>query len=112
MTTFSRLPMDVVMKILSYDRRYVIRNGKIIEIKKLDQERYEEIVDLLLAKPQMRFSCIDRDWMKAWEFMSTVKLGKCYEISYDCIGPKDIITYCFTKKVNGKETYATHIFMK
>jgi hypothetical protein len=50
--------------------------------------------------------------MKAWEFMSTVKLGKNYEISYDCIGPKDIITYCFIKKVNGKETYATHIFMK
>ena len=47
------LPMDVVYYILLFDRRFIMRNGKLLEIKKIPKNdtRYS----ILSKKPEIRF---------------------------------------------------------
>lgn len=45
------LPLDIVNYILSFDRRFVIRKGKILQIKKI--EKNDSRYDLLLKIPQV-----------------------------------------------------------
>jgi hypothetical protein len=51
MSIFKTLPLDIVNQILLYDRRYAMHNGKITIVKKLDPNKYETIINLLLQKP-------------------------------------------------------------
>ena len=51
MSIFQKLPLDIVNQILLYDRRYVMKDGKITLVKKLDPNKYETIINLLLQKP-------------------------------------------------------------
>lgn len=49
MSAFKRLPIDIVKHILLYDSRFVIRNGEIIQINKLDMNKYKTaVLNLLL----------------------------------------------------------------
>jgi len=48
---FRTLPFDIVNQILLYDRRFIMRNGKITLVKKLDPNKYKTIINLLLQKP-------------------------------------------------------------
>jgi hypothetical protein len=51
MSHFKQLPMDVVKYILAYDKRFVIRRGKIILVNKLDMNKYKTaVLNLLLLK--------------------------------------------------------------
>ena len=50
---YKKLPMDIINQILLYDRRYVMHNGKIILIRKLDLNKYSVIINLLLKKPKI-----------------------------------------------------------
>lgn len=51
---FKKLPIDIVNQILLYDSRFVMHNGKIILIKKLDLNKYKTVIDLLLQKSPIR----------------------------------------------------------
>jgi hypothetical protein len=51
MSHFKQLPMDVVKYILPYDKRFVIRRGKIILVNKLDMNKYKTaVLNILLLK--------------------------------------------------------------
>ena len=38
MSLFTKIPIDIVKHILTYDKRFVIQNGNIIVIHKLDRK--------------------------------------------------------------------------
>lgn len=53
-SVFEKMPMDIVYRVLSYDRRFVISNGTIITILPLDKVKYKKIRWLLNLKPPIR----------------------------------------------------------
>jgi len=68
MSAFKRLPMDIVKNILPYDSRFVIRNGEIIQINKLDMNKYKTAaLNLLLHRPErkMRQTHSKIRWLEA-----------------------------------------------
>jgi hypothetical protein len=48
------LPIDTVHHILSYDSRFVIHNGKIIQINKIPQDDYRRTLLLTIQVPKKR----------------------------------------------------------
>jgi len=50
MNIAKKLPIELIWYILTYDRRYVIRDRKLIMINNLDKNKYAQIIDLLLKK--------------------------------------------------------------
>ena len=87
---YKKLPMDIVNKILLYDRRYVIHNGKIILIRKLDLDKYSVIINLLLKKPKI----IE---LKIWS--SIGEFWKSY-IVYFSINHKNHFNYSIQYSIN------------
>jgi len=59
--------MDLVKVILSYDSRFVIRNGNIVFINKLDQLVVQKIHKLLLQVPQKIDMCYFRIANNKWD---------------------------------------------
>jgi len=55
MSLFKSLPMDVVKYILPYDSRFVLRNGEIIQINKLDKYKTAALNLLLFKKPNVTY---------------------------------------------------------
>lgn len=51
MKIFKDLPTDIVNHILSYDNRFIIRNGSIMN--KLNMIKYKTIIHLLEHKPKI-----------------------------------------------------------
>jgi len=51
---FERLPLEIVKYILLYDNRFVIREGNIIIINKLNVNKYSNIIYLLSIKPKVQ----------------------------------------------------------
>jgi hypothetical protein len=52
MEAFKNAPIDIVNHILSYDERYIIRNGNIVD--RLDKIKYKNIINLLEKKPKIQ----------------------------------------------------------
>ena len=98
MNYFANLPMDVVKCILAYDRRFVIRNGEIVTIDKLNRSKYTNIFDLLLSKATIEISFVNREWTLPWEFISNVQLTKNIQISYTCVGSDKDTVFLFNNK--------------
>ena len=72
-----KLPMDIIKHILSYDTRYVIRNGNIIVINQIDKTL--PIYELLSQKPKIIAS---KNVNGSPDYFSAlVDLGK-YQIEY------------------------------
>lgn len=40
------LPLDIVYHILTYDRRFVFREGNLIQINKIDKNKYKFLLDI------------------------------------------------------------------
>jgi len=53
---FQNIPFEIVKHILSYDKRYIIRNGNIIIINPIDIIKYQNIIRLLESKPKIQDS--------------------------------------------------------
>jgi hypothetical protein len=99
MNKFKNLPVDIVKQLLPYDKRFVIRNGEIIIINKLDMNKYKTFVLnlLLLKKPQIycvttMSSCRKKEW-EAFCVEFSNRYGIHYNIGY--MGNKDSIRYTF-----------------
>ena len=43
---FQALPLDAVHHILSYDRRFAVKHGKLVEFKKIDVSKYAFLLNL------------------------------------------------------------------
>jgi len=59
---FSKLPMELIKNVLTFNKNFVIRRGEIITIKKIPQcdPRY----DMLLKKPEINPNpCITRNYI-------------------------------------------------
>jgi len=98
MSSFKRLPMDIVKHILSYDSRFVLRNGKIIQINKLDMNKYKALnLLLLIRKPKI----ICKFCHNKLTFWSSVRFsngkGICYSMGRDwCINHlNDHVVYSY-----------------
>jgi len=52
-----KLPLDIVKCILSYDKRFIIRRGEIIQINKITKE--DERYKLLLTIPQKQYDFVN-----------------------------------------------------
>ena len=77
---FKLLPTDIVKNILLYDKRYIIRNGKIININKLNNKLYENTYNLLLKKPLIKiYSNVNNSNTFFWSYVTFDK----YEIEYN-----------------------------
>jgi len=64
---------DVIHKILEYDRRILIKNGKIIFISEQFQAKYKNIINLLVKRPTIEKK-IHR-WHKIFEGFYKVEIG-------------------------------------
>jgi hypothetical protein len=53
MNIFKYTPIDIVTNILSYDNRFVIRNGNLVS--RLDKIKYKDIIHLLENKPIIKY---------------------------------------------------------
>ena len=51
MEIFKFIPIDIVNNILSYDNRFVIRNGNVVN--KLNTIKYKNVIHLLENKPKI-----------------------------------------------------------
>ena len=96
---FKKLPMDIVKCILPYDRRFIIRNGNIILIDKLDPNKYSNIIKLLLNKPpiEKHIVCQMNDeivWTYYYVAFSNNK-SIHYDINYSCQLNEIYYSYCF-----------------
>ena len=76
--------MDIIKKILSYDRRFIIRKGSIITIDVLDVKKFKNINKLLFnnllqrkPKPLMKYS--ENIEMNRW-VLYQLKLGNSFAI--------------------------------
>jgi hypothetical protein len=47
---FQALPLDAVHHILSYDRRFAVKHGKLVEFKRLDLTKYAFLLNLPRVK--------------------------------------------------------------
>ena len=109
MTSFERLPMDIVKHILPYDRRFIMRNGEIIQINKLDMNKYKTAALnlLLIKKPRIKYSTTCATGKGEWDAYS-VKFsnhcGICYSLGY--MGKKDDIVYSYG--YNTEHTFIPH----
>lgn len=74
--------MDVVKHILSYDRRFVIKKGKIILIKKLDKIKYASAIEALLKKPIIKKTIHNFSSNYGYEIYSVALSGNL-EIAYE-----------------------------
>ena len=80
MSVFKRLPMDVVKYILPYDRRFVLRNGEIIQINKLNMNKYKTAaLNLLLTKKPKVTSGF---WNKPLMFWCDVRFSNGHRLFY------------------------------
>jgi hypothetical protein len=98
MSSFRKLPMDIIKHILPYDKRFVLRNGEIISINKLDMNKYKHAILnlLLLRKPQVysikTMSAGTGEWdVHCVEFSN--RFGIHYNVDY--MGNKDTLVYTF-----------------
>lgn len=71
-----QLPMEIIKYILSFDRRFVIRNGKIIQINRI--EKTNQIYNLLLTIPEKNY---DPDDQVTYVYMN-INEEKDYFLSY------------------------------
>ena len=106
MSVFKILPVDIVNYILPYDSRFVLRNGKIIQIQKLDMNKYNALNLLLLFKKPKIICELRNNKVTFW---SSVRFsngkGICYSMGCDwCINHlKDHVVYSY-----GKASIFTH----
>jgi len=92
------LPMDVVKHILTYDRRFVLRYGKIAVIRKLDLNKYKIAILnlLLLKKPKIKQSRSCSAGTRGWDVYYVIfsnKHGIRYNIGY--MGNKNFMRYTY-----------------
>jgi len=80
MSAFKTLPMDIVKYILLYDSRFVLRNGKIIQINKLDMNKYKTIALnlLLIKKPKVTYHF----WKSPLVFWCDVRFSNGHRVFY------------------------------
>ena len=96
---FKKLPMDILKCILPYDRRFIIRNGNIILIDKLDQNKYSNIIELLLNKSKIEKHIVYKMndaliWIYYYVAFSNNK-SIHYDINYSCQLNEIYYSYCF-----------------
>jgi hypothetical protein len=98
MSSSRKLPIDIIKHILPYDKRFVLRNGEIISINKLDMNKYKHAILnlLLLRKPQVysikTMSAGTGEWdVHCVEFSN--RFGIHYNVDY--MGNKDTLVYTF-----------------
>jgi hypothetical protein len=98
MSAFKRLPMDIVKYILPYDSRFVLRNGEIIQINKLDMNKYKTAALnlLLMKKPKIEYSTTCSRGTDHWHTYS-VEFSNHYGIRYSLgyMGKKDDLVYSY-----------------
>ena len=108
MSVFKRLPMDIVKYILPYDSRFVLRNGEIIQINKLDMNKYKTAALnlLLFKKPKIRYSttCYSEGHGDTYSVEFSNHYGIGYFLGY--MGKKDDIVYSYG--YNTEYTYTHH----
>jgi hypothetical protein len=109
MSAFKRLPMDIVKHILPYDRRFVLRNGEIIQINKLDMNKYKTAALnlLLIKKPKIKHSttcCRGTGYWDTYSVKFSNHCGICYSLGY--MGKKDDLVYSYG--YNTAFTYVPH----
>lgn len=93
METLKNLPLELVNLILSYDSRFVIRNGKICN--QLDDNKYADIREKLLSK-QKKSTTYNADTKHFWAWVAFDKyMIKYYTDEVDI----DYIRYEFRRKV-------------
>jgi hypothetical protein len=90
--------MDVVKYILPYDKRFVIRRGKIIIVNKLDMNKYKTAVlnILLLKKPKIEHSTTCSAGTGNWDVYAVEFSNRCgirYNIDY--MGKSDVVRYTY-----------------
>ena len=73
------LPLELVNLILSYDSRFVIRNGKICN--QLDDNKYADIREKILSKPKVS-KTYNADTKHFWAWVAF----DMYMIKYLCNG--------------------------
>ena len=98
MSLFKRLPMDIVKYILPYDSRFALRNGEIIQINKLDMNKYKTVALnlLLIKKPKIKHSttcCRGTGYWDTYSVEFSNHSGIRYNIGY--MGMKDSIRYTY-----------------
>lgn len=98
MSHFKQLPMDVVKYILPYDKRFVIRRGKIILVNKLDMNKYKTAVlnILLLKKPKIEHSTTCSSGTGNWDVYAVEFSNGCgirYNIDY--MGNSNVVRYTY-----------------
>jgi hypothetical protein len=96
---FRKLPIEIVKCILPYDRRFIIRNGNIILIDKLNFNKYSNIIQLLLNKPPIEKHIVHKMndtlvWAYYYVTFSNNKIIH-YDINYVCQLNEIYYSYCF-----------------
>jgi hypothetical protein len=94
---FRKLPTDIIKYILPYDRRFIIKNGKIIVINKLNKYRKANLSILLLKKPTIYSVKVIHERTIEWNAFCVEFFSNDYGIQYDIgyMGDKDRINYSF-----------------
>jgi hypothetical protein len=94
---FRKLPTDIIKYILPYDRRFIIKNGKIIVINKLNKNKYKKAIlsILLLKKPTIYSVKVIHERTIEWNVFCVEFFSNYYGIQYDIgyMGDKDRINY-------------------
>ena len=87
------LPIEIVKHIISYDKRFIIRKGKIIEIKRIDKndKRYE----LLESIKKKEYNVIE----KSSSVYITINSQKDYCIKYS-ENELELLTLLYDEKGN------------
>jgi hypothetical protein len=101
-----KIPMDIILKILSYDKRFIIRKGKIIVINLLDLNKFRNLNkllfnNLLLSNP--------RPTLLKFNYYEGIISWLCYEIKFknnfrilyhiDHMGEPGAILYVMFKRI-------------
>jgi len=99
MNTTNTLPIELVHHILTYDRKYMLKDGKIVCFNKLCKEKYGKIMELLLTKPKIYSNYkspynFNDNILWAWAYLSE-NIRVSY--SYNTTGSSEVILFRFKK---------------
>ena len=102
---FQRLPTDVIKYILPFDKRFILRNGEIFAINKLDQKKYGSIINQLTKKNKIIVSYSSHYQYDNQNIMQNSRIGYCHVnlsrkkmIRYNIDFQRNQITYAFIYK--------------
>jgi len=111
MESFAKPHSDIVKNVLPHDSRFILRNGKMIVINKVDGNKKRELEFALKKKPKIQYLRTSCTGCEPWDLYS-VKFSNGSGINYNVgyLKMRDVVCYLFGHHSDNTFTPITHIF--